>query len=99
MTATELQLAAESIWFWSFLMGVCGGAVTIGAYWLLELVVAFVGRLSDRNYRIQQARWRARWNGFNREAADQGLHGREAVLWAANAMRTHRQALQELPHA
>lgn len=50
----------------------------------------------DKQQRIQDARWRARWQGFLTEAKEQGLQGRDAVLWAANAMRVHRHTLAQL---
>lgn len=99
MTPQELNELGWAVAQIAFFMGLTGGLVHAGMVHLLGFFFDQLYYYADKQARIRNARWRARWNGFLREAADQGLHGRDGVLWAANAMRTHRQALQELPHA
>lgn len=99
MTPQELNDFGWLVFQIAIAAGFTGGIVHAGFVNLLWFVFDQLEYRADKQARIRDARWRARWNGFNREAAELGLQGREAVLWAANAMRTHRQVLQELPHA
>jgi hypothetical protein len=96
MSAVEASAFLDSITFVVVVLGMCGGALTIAVYWVIEMGLDWLDRRADKQARIRDARWRARWQGFLSEAKQQGLQGREAILWAANAMRTHRQALRLL---
>lgn len=96
MSAQDLNDLAWAMALIAFAMGFAGGFVHAAFVGLLEFIGDRIDLHADKQARIRDARWRARWQGFLSEAKQQGLQGREAILWAANAMRTHRQALRLL---
>lgn len=96
MTEDQLQHFAMAIAELSFWFGVLGGLAFSLLGSVCRWVVFGLDRRADKQARIRDARWRARWNGHMREAAELGFKGRRAIAHTVNAMKTEKQAAMEL---
>ena len=96
MTEQEIQALVVAVLEVALLGGLLGGFAWALFESACRSMGELIGRRMDKQARIRDARWRARWNRAFRESRQAGLEGREAVAYAVNAIKADKQAALEL---
>lgn len=96
MNEIDLSHFAAAIAELALIFGVLGGMVWHAVMSVAGMFGEYLERRADKQSRIRNARWRARWNRHLREARESGLRGRRVIGRALHAMKADKQAASDL---
>jgi hypothetical protein len=96
VTVADLQDFLDLCIYVAFIAGLAGGFLARVLSDAASDFLDYIFGLADRQTRIADARWRGHWNVALREAREAGHKGRRAIAYAADAMKTRRQANADL---